>query len=79
MVENTSARAENRVRFIVLEEKNVLRLDLTEPREGFWQRGKGRSVHVGGLKMEKVQKPTVESRTWGKWRLTVPKEEQLVS
>ena len=37
------------------------RLDLNESKEGFCQRGRGRSFHVDGPKTEKVQKPTVES------------------
>ena len=40
---------------------NVYRLDLSESKEGFCQRGRGRSFHVDGLKTEKAQEPTVES------------------
>ena len=40
---------------------NVLtRLDL-EFREGFFRRGRGRSFHVEGLKMEKAPEPIAES------------------
>ena len=35
-------------------EKNVLNLDLNEAREGFFWRGRGRSFHVQGPKMEKA-------------------------
>ena len=41
--------------------RNVFRLDLNESREGFCQRGRGRSFHVEWPKTEKVQEPTVES------------------
>jgi len=34
--------------------RNVFRLDLKESREGFCQRGGGRSFHVEGPKTEKV-------------------------
>ena len=34
--------------------KNVFRLHLIESREGFCQRGRGRSFHVDGLKTEKA-------------------------
>ena len=40
---------------------NVMMLDLRESREGFRQRGKGRSFHVEGPKTEKVWEPTEES------------------
>ena len=39
----------------------VLGLHLNKSREGFCWRGRGRSFHVGGLKTEMVQEPTVES------------------
>ena len=39
---------------------NVLTLDLKESREGFRQRGKGRSFHVERPKTEKVREPTEE-------------------
>ena len=41
--------------------KNVLRFDLNESREGFCWRGRGRSFHVKGLKTEKAWEPTAES------------------
>ena len=34
--------------------KNVFRLDFSESREGFCQKGRGRSFHVDGLKTEKA-------------------------
>ena len=44
-----------RGRSVGLEKRNVLRLDLKQPREGFFLRGRERSFHVEGLKTEKVQ------------------------
>ena len=38
---------------------NVFRLDFNEPREGFCQRGRGRSFHVYGPKTEKVLESVV--------------------
>ena len=52
--------------------RNVLRLDLNEPREGFCQRERGKSFHVDGLKIEKVQGSVVQ----GIWRLRVSEVEQ---
>ena len=40
---------------------NVFRFDLNESREGFCQRGRGRSFYVDAPKTEKVQEPTEES------------------
>ena len=40
---------------------NVFRFDLNESREGFCQRGRGRSLYVDRPKTKKVQEPTVES------------------
>jgi len=44
---------------IVLGNKNVLRFDLNESREGFCQTGRGRSLHVEGPKTEKAWEPRV--------------------
>ena len=52
--------------------RNVFRLDLNEPREGFCQRGRGKSFHVDGPKIEKVQGSVVQ----GIWRLRVSEVEQ---
>ena len=41
--------------------RNVLRFDLNESREGFCWRGRGRSFHVKGPKSEKAWEPTAES------------------
>ena len=49
--------------------RNVFRLDLNESREGFCQRGRGRSFHVDGPSTEKAQEPTAESLARGIWRL----------
>jgi len=59
-------------------EKNVLSFDLKESREGFCQRGKGRSFHVKGPKTEKAQEPTVGSLVQGTWRLRVSEAEWRV-
>ena len=40
---------------------NSFRLDFNESREGFCQRGRGRSLYVDRPKTKKVQGPTVES------------------
>ena len=40
---------------------NVFRLHLNESREGFYRRGRGRSLHIDGPKTEKAREPTVES------------------
>ena len=40
---------------------NVFRSDFNESREGFCQRGRGRSLYVDGPKTKKVQGPKVES------------------
>ena len=54
--------------------RNVLSFDLKESREGFCQRGKGRSIHVKGPKTEKAQEPTVQ----GTWSLRVSEAEWRV-
>ena len=41
--------------------RNVFRLQFSESREGFCQRGRGRSFHADGPKTEKAREPTVES------------------
>lgn len=46
-------------------EKRKFMLDFNEFMEGFFWRGKGRSLHADGLKTKKVQEPTVESRVQG--------------
>ena len=56
--------------------RTVLRFDLKESREGFCQRGRGRSFHVEGLKTEKMKEPTVESLVRGIWRLGVEQRVQ---
>ena len=58
--------------------RNVFRLDLNESREGFCQRGRGRSFHVDGPSTEKAQEPTAESLARGIWRLWVPEAERRV-
>ena len=59
--------------------RNVLRFDLKESREGFCRRrGRGRSFHVVGPKIEKAREPTVESLMRGTWRLTVSEAERSV-
>ena len=40
---------------VVLEKRNVLRLDLKECREGFFRKGKGRSFHVEGSKTKEKE------------------------
>ena len=40
--------------------RNVFRLHLSESREGFFQRGRGRSFLVNKPKTEKAQEPTME-------------------
>ena len=50
-------------------ESNIFRLDLNESREGFCQRGRGRSFHADGLKTEKVGEPTVNSLVQGIWSI----------
>ena len=49
----------------------VFRLHLTESREGFCQRGRGRSFHADGPKTEKAREPTVERLVRGIWTLRV--------
>ena len=49
--------------------RNVFRLQLSESREGFCQRGRGRSFHVDGPKTEKAREPTVESLVRKIWIL----------
>ena len=56
----------------------VLKFDLKESRDGFCQRGRGRSFHVEQLKTEKVWEPTVESLAQGIWRLRAFEAEQRV-
>ena len=51
---------------------------MNESREGFCQKGRGRSFHVDGPKTEKAQEPTVESLVQGIWRLTVSEAEWRV-
>ena len=58
--------------------RNVFRLDLSESREGFYQRGRGRSFHVDGLKTEKVWELTLESLVRGILRLRVSEAEWRV-
>ena len=58
--------------------RNIFRLHFNESRESFCQRGRGRSFHVVGLKMEKAQESTVESLVGGIWRLRVYEAEQRV-
>ena len=58
--------------------RHVFRLHLHESREGFCQRGRGRSFHVDGPKTEKAREPTVESLARGIWRLRVSEAEQRV-
>ena len=41
--------------------RNVFRLHLNEPREGFCRRGRGRSFHVDGPNREKAREPRLES------------------
>ena len=57
---------------------NVFRLHLNESRDGFCQRGRGRSFHVDGPKTEKAREPTVESLVRGIWRLRVSEAERRV-
>ena len=45
------------------------RLQFNESREGFCQRGRGRSFHVDGPKTETAREPTVESLVWKIWML----------
>ena len=59
-------------------EKNVFRLDLNESREGFYQRGRGRSFHADGPKTEKAREPPVECLVRGIWRLRISEAEQRV-
>ena len=58
--------------------RNVFRLDLSESREGFCRRGRGRSFHVDGPKREKVREPAVKSPVRGIWRLRVSEPERRV-
>ena len=58
--------------------RNIFRLHLNEFREGFCQRGRGRSFHVDGLKTEKVREPAVESLVPRIWRLRVSEAEQRI-
>ena len=58
--------------------RNVFRLDLNESREGFCQRGRGRSFHVDGPKTEKAKEPTAESLVRGIWRLRGSEAERRV-
>ena len=48
---------------------------MNESREGFCQRGRGRSFHVDGQKTDKAWESTVESMVRGIWRLRVSKAE----
>ena len=48
---------------------------MNESREGFCQRGRGRSFHVEGPKTEKAQEPTVESLAQGIWKLRISEAE----
>ena len=57
---------------------NVFRSHLTESRDGFCRRGRGRSFHVDGPKTEKAREPTVESLVRGMWRLRVSEAERRV-
>ena len=50
-------------------ERNIFRLDLNESREGFCQRGRGRSFHVDGLKTEKAGEPIADSLVQGIWSI----------
>ena len=74
----TAAQNRKHGRSTVLGKGNVFRLHLNESREGFCQRGRGRSFHVDGPKMEKAREPTAESLVQGIWRLRVSEEEQRV-
>ena len=58
--------------------RNVLRFDLNESREGFCRRGRGRSFHVDGQKIEKAREPTAQSLVRGIWRLRVSEAERRV-
>ena len=58
--------------------RNVFRLQLNEPREGFCRTGRGRSFHADGSKTEKAREPTVESLVRGIWRLGVSEAERRV-
>ena len=57
---------------------NVFRLNLSESREGFCRRWRGRSFDVDGPKAEKAREPTVESLVRGIWRLRVSEAERRV-
>ena len=57
----------------------TFRLHLNESREGFCQRGRGRSFHVDGPKTEKaVETRRLESLVLGIWRLRVSEAERRV-
>ena len=58
--------------------RKVFRLDLNESREGFCRRGRGRSFHVDGPKIEKALEPTVESLVQRTWRLRISEAERGV-
>ena len=58
--------------------RNVFRLHLSESREGFFQRGRGRSFLVNKPKTEKAREPTVKGLVQGIWRLRVSEAEWTV-
>ena len=58
--------------------KKCFRQLLNESREGFCQRGRGRSFHVDGPKTEKAKEPTAESLVRGILRLRVSVVERRV-
>ena len=59
--------------------KKVYGLHLSESRDGFCQRGRGRSFHIDyGPKTRKAREPTVKSVVRGIWRLRVSEAQRRV-
>ena len=58
---------------------SVFRVHFNESREGFCRKGRGRSFHADGPKIEKAQKPTVESLARGIRRLRVLEADKVIS